>query len=85
MSLFGPIEQRYIFLSHHFWDISRKVSASQIDDLIKPFALEEIKHAMMDMKKDSAWGPNGFGPSFFHNFWDLIKGSWISGGSTMGL
>jgi hypothetical protein len=37
------------------------------------FAQEEVMSAMMGMKKDVAPGPNGFGASFFHRFWNLIK------------
>jgi hypothetical protein len=37
------------------------------------FAQEEVMSAMMGMKKDVAPSPNGFGASFFHTFWNLIK------------
>lgn len=40
---------------------------------MRMFTREEVKQALFDMKKDAAPGPNGFGASFFHSFWDLIK------------
>jgi hypothetical protein len=33
-----------------------------------------MKEVVMDMKENSAPGPNGFIVSFFRKFWDLIKG-----------
>ena len=35
--------------------------------------MEEIKPAVFDMKQDGAPGPNGYGASFFQQFWDNIK------------
>lgn len=43
-------------------------------ELTKVFEDEEIKRVIMEMKENSAPGPNGFGVVFFKNFWDLIKG-----------
>ena len=33
---------------------------------------------MFDMKKDMAPSPNGFGASFFHSFWDLLKETYFA-------
>ena len=41
--------------------------------LVKAFSMEEIKQAVFDMKQDGAPGPNGYGASFFQQFWDNIK------------
>lgn len=35
--------------------------------------LEEVKHAIFDMKQDAAPGPNGFGATFLQKFWEVIK------------
>ena len=43
-------------------------------ELVKNFEVEEIKRVIMEMKENSAPGPNGFGDLFFKRFWDLIKG-----------
>ena len=44
-------------------------------ELVKNFEVEEIKRVIMEMKENSAPGPNGFGDLFFKRFWDLIKGA----------
>ena len=40
--------------------------------MVKEFHEEEVKTAMFSMKSNSAPGPNGFGVTFFKNFWSLI-------------
>ncbi|XP_058760550.1 uncharacterized protein LOC131633894 [Vicia villosa] len=35
---------------------------------------DEIKHSVFSLKADSAPGPDGFGGSFYHHYWDIIKG-----------
>jgi len=42
--------------------------------LEKPFVVREVKGAIMDMKVNSAPGPNGFSPIFFQKFWETIRG-----------
>jgi hypothetical protein len=32
----------------------------------------EIKHAIFDLNKESALGPDGFG-AFFQTYWDILK------------
>ena len=73
-NLFGPMEQRLIFLSNNFWPDSGKVKEADKEDLIKVFSEDEVKHAVFDMKQDAAPGPNGFGATFFQKFWEVIKG-----------
>jgi hypothetical protein len=63
--LFGPMEDRHIFLRAHFWDEDRKVKPEDGEQLVKMFTQEEVKQAMFGMKKDAAPSPNGFGASFF--------------------
>lgn len=71
--LFGPVDDRLISLGKHFWDADRKVKPEDGEQLVKRFTCEEVEKVMFDMKKDAAPGPNGFGASFFHSFWDLVK------------
>ena len=66
--LFGPVEPRQIFLGNHFWEEGRKVKEEDKDNLVKMFTQEEVRSAMMGMKKDAAPGPNRFGASFFIHF-----------------
>jgi hypothetical protein len=62
-----------IFLSSTFWTDSGKVKEADKEELIKMFSEEEVKHAVFDMKQDSAPSPNGFGATFFRNFGKLLK------------
>lgn len=38
-----------------------------------PFTIEEVKRAILGMKREKVSGPNGFPPSFFQEYWDIIK------------
>ena len=40
--------------------------------LLSPFTVDEYKVAIMQMHPDKSPGPNGFNPTFFQSFWDLI-------------
>jgi hypothetical protein len=42
-------------------------------NLSAPFSLAEIRQAFSGMNKTSSPGPDGFGPSFFHSFWDTVS------------
>lgn len=39
--------------------------------IMLPFELE-IKHAIFDLNRDSALGPDGFG-ALFQTYWDILK------------
>lgn len=39
---------------------------------------EEIKHAVFDMNKDGAPGPDGFGAGFFQEYWEVINSDVIA-------
>ena len=55
------------------WSARGRLSPDDDEALIKPFSEKEIKHAIFEMKEDSAPGPDGFGVAFFKNFWEMIK------------
>jgi hypothetical protein len=61
-------------LGDNFWLENLKVSSNDSNSLICHFSMEEIKDVVMNMKKNSAPGPNGFNMSFFKHFRDTIKG-----------
>jgi hypothetical protein len=42
-------------------------------DLSAPFSPDEICRAFALMNKQSSPGPDGFGPTFFSTFWDLVS------------
>jgi hypothetical protein len=46
--------------------------------LVKPFGVDEIKGVVMEVKVNSAPGPNGFMAIFFQKFWDTIQGELLS-------
>jgi hypothetical protein len=74
--LFGAVDVRHISLSSNFWSEDRKVNPAYCSQLVKAFSMDEIKQAIFDMKQDSTPGSNGFGASFFQQFWDNIKGNY---------
>lgn len=90
--LFGKSADSQLRLGDDFWPLNFKVSVEDHEGLVKVFDIEEIKRVIMDMKENSAPGPNGFGLFVFRKFFDLIKGdisamfkdfwkeSWISEG-----
>ena len=72
--LFGHNESCSFHLGKGFWPNDLKVSEEDKVELIKPFSMEEIKATVMDMKENSAPGPNGYGVTFFKTCWETIKG-----------
>jgi hypothetical protein len=42
--------------------------------LTEPFTEEETKQALMAMNRNSAPGPDGFGPGFYRAAWATVKG-----------
>jgi hypothetical protein len=56
---------RHIKLAPNFWPDNRRISGFDSTLLIKPFSMEEIKHAIFETKKEAAPGPNGYGAGFF--------------------
>uniref|UniRef100_C6JRP7 Reverse transcriptase domain-containing protein n=1 Tax=Sorghum bicolor TaxID=4558 RepID=C6JRP7_SORBI len=73
-NLFGPSENCSISMGNGFWPLEMKLNGEESSTLVKPFELEEIKGVVMDMKTNSAPGPNGFSVVFFQKFWDTISG-----------
>lgn len=61
-------------LKRNFWPTKLTLNELEQEELIKPFGLNEVKEVVMDLKTNSAPGPNGFSSIFFKKFWDTIKG-----------
>jgi hypothetical protein len=72
-SLFGHNEPCTLQLGDDFWPANLKVSNSDLNNLINPFSMEEIKEVIMSMKENSTPRPNGFSVSFFKHFWETIN------------
>jgi len=71
--LFGWNDPCAMSLNSNFWSVEFLVSEGDELNLIKPFAMEEIKKVVMGMKENSAPGPNGYGVVFFKRFWEFLK------------
>jgi len=71
--LFGPNDPCLMDLGDNFWPVELTLEESDKASLVLPFSMEEIKGVIMEMKENSAPGPNGFSVSFFKNSWDVIK------------
>jgi hypothetical protein len=64
-NIFGPSQETSISLSH----LNMKMlDAADIDSLIKPFSIEEIKDEVFSLKHNRAPGPDGIPSEFFRNF-----------------
>ena len=53
-------------------DIYRGVESPTLDTLSAPFTVEEAKAAVHRMNRNSAPGPDGFGPGFYMAVWDTV-------------
>lgn len=71
--LFGQNAECCVSLGENFWPDHLKLSEEDKVFLVKPFLGEEIKEVIMDMKENSAPGPNGYGLIFFKRFWEILK------------
>lgn len=72
--LFGPNNPCSMHLGEGFWPESLKISENDKDSPICPFSMEEIKEVVMNLKENSAPGPNGFSVSFFQKCGTSLKG-----------
>ena len=73
MSLFGTSDPCHMVLGPNFWPAILKLTTDIRGHLVRGFDTQEIKEVIMEMKSNSAPGPNGFGVSFFNAFWEIIK------------
>ena len=62
-----------ISLSPHLWPAAARVSDAENVELTLPFSVEEVTRAVMDMKTNSAPGPDGLPVIFFQKFWEVIR------------
>jgi hypothetical protein len=61
-----------VSLAKDFWPDRAMVSADENMELTLPFSPEEVRRAIMEMKVDSALGPDGLPVIFFQKFWEKI-------------
>ena len=52
--------------------IDVRIKREENISLLLPFSKEEFKEAIMKMHPDKSSGPDGFNPTFYQRFWDLV-------------
>ena len=57
---------------------SNSLDSFQADSLVRPFDCTELRLALLGMNNNANPGPDGFGPAFYHKFWDLVKPNLLS-------
>jgi mannosylglycoprotein endo-beta-mannosidase len=72
-NLFGPPPPSSCVMVESMNHDIKKISAEENAILIADFTMEEVKKAVMQMKKNRAPGPDGFPAEFYQNFWDILK------------
>ena len=55
------------------WPVRSRVLDRENADLTLPFLPEEVQKAVMEMKANSAPGPDGLPVAFFQTFWEMAK------------
>jgi len=55
-------------------NIPKLVTAQHNEILMSPIQAQEVDEAMAQLKEGKAPGADGFTTTFFHAFWDMIKG-----------
>jgi hypothetical protein len=71
--LLGSEEARVCGLLHNAWGPTARVSQDENEILMRTFTEKELEAIVMDMKSDTAPGPDGFPVFFFKKFWGLVK------------
>jgi exonuclease III len=71
--LVGTVSTVSSTLNLHLLFRSSSISPSQATSLVAPFSMVEIKSATFGMDVNSSPGPDGFGPAFFKENWNLVK------------
>jgi hypothetical protein len=69
----GTEEARVCGLHPNAWSNENRVSQEENDNLMRTYSEKELEEIVMDMKSDSAPGPDGFPVFFFKKFWGLVK------------
>jgi hypothetical protein len=72
-NLMGTEEARVCGLHPNAWSNENRVSQEENDNLMRTFSEKELEELVMDMKSDSAPGPDGFPVFFFKKFWGLVR------------
>jgi hypothetical protein len=71
--LFGKSQAKKVRLSQDTWSTDRNLSPADNVELTKPFS-EEVRKSVFEIYENTAFGPDGFGVTFYKHCWDIIKG-----------
>ena len=69
--LFGQSTKSGIKLNQDRWTLEEKVTQDDCDRLCRKFEMEEVKHAVFDMEKNTAPGPDHMPVEFFQVCWEI--------------
>jgi hypothetical protein len=72
-NLFGPAPGHNIPMDPFLWNHEEKVSGEDNAWLGRPFTEDEVKHALFQMERNKAAGPDKIPVDFFQSYWDIIK------------
>lgn len=68
--LFGHAETSPISLNIDNIDL---IPNQDVEDLTKPFTLDELGEVVFGMEKNKSPGPDGFPADFYQHFWEIVK------------
>jgi len=71
--LFGPAPGNLLPIDPNLWSDDEKVSELENNLLTQPFTEAEVKHALFQMEKNKAAGPDKIPIEFYQCCWDIIK------------
>jgi hypothetical protein len=77
-ALFGPGEGNAFEISPCLWQEDENVSASENEELVKPFLEDEIKRALFETEKNKAADPDRLPIDFFQHYWEVIKSDMLA-------
>jgi len=72
-NLFGPVPESSLPIDPNLWEPDEKVTDADNSLLTCPFSEEEIKHALFQMDKNKAAGPDKIPVEFYQACWDTVK------------
>lgn len=71
--LFGSKERKGVSLSIMAWSEQGRVTEEENKIITRPFTIEEAEKVVMEMKDNTAPGPDGLSVAFYKNFWGTIR------------
>lgn len=72
-NMFGSEATSNIHLRENFWANRGSLNEGEAQELVKPFTMEEIERALLDMDVNSAPGPDRLPAGFYREFWHELK------------